>query len=224
MPRAASVLIGPAEMALTRIFWRPRSKREVPHRGLESGLGHAHHVVARHHLFGAVDRSCNDAAAFGHERRGCAADGDQRVDADIVRDAEALAGGVKEIVLQVVGRGEGHRVHQYVELAVASPSASRRAGRSRHLWETSHWKASAPGNSLIKSSASSFRRSFWYVISSCAPASLQLLGDGPGDTAFVGNAEDDGGAAFEIDHAIGFPSCTWRGICFYLRKEQDYQL
>ncbi len=51
---AASVLIGPAEMALTRMFLLAEIGGEIAHRRLERGLGDAHDVVVRHPLLGAV--------------------------------------------------------------------------------------------------------------------------------------------------------------------------
>ena len=54
MPDAASVLIGPDEMALTRMFFDAEIGGEIAHRGLQRGLGDAHDVVMRHPLLGAV--------------------------------------------------------------------------------------------------------------------------------------------------------------------------
>ena len=54
MPRAASVLIGPAEMALTRMFLRAEIVGEVAHAGFERGFRDAHDVVFRYDFFRAV--------------------------------------------------------------------------------------------------------------------------------------------------------------------------
>ena len=54
MPEAASVLIGPAEMALTRMPVAAEIGGQVAHARLQRGLRHAHHVVVRHDLLGAV--------------------------------------------------------------------------------------------------------------------------------------------------------------------------
>src|SRR5260370_5707174 len=91
---------------------------EVADGGLERGLGYAHDVVVGEGLGGAVVGEGEDGAAFGHERDGGAADGDQRVDADVVSDAEALAAGDEEVVLDLVGGGEGYRVDNRVQRAV----------------------------------------------------------------------------------------------------------
>src|SRR5260370_14790319 len=79
--------------------------------GFEAGLGDAHDVVVGEDLGGAVVGEGEDGAAFGHERDGGAADGDERVDADVVGDAEVFAGGEEEVVFDGVGGGEGYGVH-----------------------------------------------------------------------------------------------------------------
>ncbi len=93
--------MGPAEMALTRMFFRAERGGEVADGGFERGLGDAHDVVVGEDLGGAVVGEGHDGAAFGHERGGGAGDGDERVDADVVGDAEAFAAGVEEVVLDV---------------------------------------------------------------------------------------------------------------------------
>ena len=40
--------------------------------------------------------------------------GDERVDADVVRDAEAFAAGVDEFAFEIFGGREGHAVHEAV--------------------------------------------------------------------------------------------------------------
>ena len=52
MPRAASVLIGPAEMAL-RDFFLAQAVGQVTHCGFQCSLGHAHHVVSGDDFFRA---------------------------------------------------------------------------------------------------------------------------------------------------------------------------
>jgi hypothetical protein len=110
--------MGPAEMALTRMFFWAELEGQVAHRRFERGLGQRHHVVVRHDFFGGVVGEGDNAAAFGHQRHRAAAHGDQRVDAHVVRDAKALAAGVDELALQVLGGRIGDGVHQDVDLAV----------------------------------------------------------------------------------------------------------
>ena len=73
MPLAASVLIGPAEIALTRMFSRPEVDREIFDAGLQRRLGDAHHVVVRDDLLGAVIGQRQQRSAVGHHRRARAA-------------------------------------------------------------------------------------------------------------------------------------------------------
>ena len=59
MPAPASVRIGPAEIALTRMPLRAEIDREIAHRGFERRLGDAHDVVVRHR---ARRRRCRSAS------------------------------------------------------------------------------------------------------------------------------------------------------------------
>ena len=68
MPDAASVLIGPAEIALTRMPVAAEIGREIAHARLERRLGDAHDVVVRHHPLGAVVGERQQAAAVAHQR------------------------------------------------------------------------------------------------------------------------------------------------------------
>ena len=65
MPLAASVLIGPAEMALTRMPSGPRSAARYLTLRLQRRLGDAHHVVMRDDLLGAVIGQRQERAAAG---------------------------------------------------------------------------------------------------------------------------------------------------------------
>ena len=94
---------------------------EIADGGLEAGLGDGHDVVVGDNFLGGVEAEGHDAAAFGHERRGGAGDGDERVDADVHGDAEAVAAGVDEVAAQVGGGGEGDGVDEDVDLAVLLP-------------------------------------------------------------------------------------------------------
>src|SRR5882672_6202237 len=69
---------------------------EITNTGLESGFRDAHDVVFRHNFFCTEIAERDDSATFGHERRGGASDGDKRINADVVSNAEAFAGGIDE--------------------------------------------------------------------------------------------------------------------------------
>ena len=90
MPEAASVLIGPAEMPLTRTPRAPRLCRQVAHAGFQRGLGQAHGVVVGHHAL----RPGRSASAARRRRAAAGRGLGQRREAvgrDVVRDAEAFS-------------------------------------------------------------------------------------------------------------------------------------
>ena len=82
---------------------------EVADGGLEGGLGEGHDVVVGDDLLRGVEAEGHDAAALGHEGRGGAGDGDERVDADVHGDAEAFAAGVEEVATEIVWRERRRR-------------------------------------------------------------------------------------------------------------------
>jgi hypothetical protein len=85
--------------------------RQITDGAFERGFRHAHDVIVRDNFFSSVVSHGDDAATVFHERGRSSAHGDQGVDADVVRNAKALAGGVHEVTLQFLGGGEGHAVH-----------------------------------------------------------------------------------------------------------------
>ena len=111
MPEAASVLIGPAEMALTRMFLHAEIGREIAHRGFQRGLGDAHDVVMRHPLLGAVIGQRQHRAAIGHQLLGALRDRGERVAADQHGLGEIVCGGVDVAAVELVLVGEGDGVH-----------------------------------------------------------------------------------------------------------------
>ncbi len=110
--------MGPAEMALTRMFFGAEAEGEIADGGFEGRPWRGHDVVVGDDFLRGVEAEGHDAAAFGHERGGGAADGDERVDADVEGDAEAVAAGIEEVAAQLGGGGEGDGVDEDVELAV----------------------------------------------------------------------------------------------------------
>ena len=68
---AASVLIGPADSALTRMPLRPRSAARISARSPQARpLATAHDIVVRHDLLGAVIGQRQNRAAIRHQRFG----------------------------------------------------------------------------------------------------------------------------------------------------------
>ena len=189
--------MGPAEMALTRIFFAAEIGGEIADGSFERGFGDAHDVVVGKDLLGAVVGEGEDGAAFGHERLGGAGEGDEGVDADVVGDAEVFAGGVEDSVLDVWGEADG--VDEDVELAVGG----------FELLEDGvdvgvDGDVAAEGLCAGKVGGELFGFALEALVlitdGEGGAGFGELLGDAPGDAALVGEAEDDGDFAFEVDH------------------------
>ena len=118
-------------------------------------------------------------------------------------DAEVLAGGEEEVVFDGVGGGEGDGVHDGVEGAVG-------------LFECGEegvdfgvdGDVALVGLGVLElgdEGVGFFLEALVLVADGEGGAGFgQLLGDAPGDAAFVGQAEDDGDFAFEVDHFGAF--------------------
>ena len=117
MPEAASVLIGPAEMALTRMPLLAEVGGQIAHARLQRRLRHAHHVVVRHDLLGAVVGERQHRAARAHQLLGALRQRRERVAGDQHGLREVLLGGVDVAAVELGLVGEGDGVHQEVELA-----------------------------------------------------------------------------------------------------------
>ncbi len=184
---------------------------EVADGGFERGLGYAHDVVVGEDLGRAVVGEGDDGTALGHEGSGRAGDGDERVDADVVGDAEAFAAGEEEVVLDLVGGGEGYGVdygvdgavglfddgEEGVDLGVAGDVALVSSGGGEG------------GGELFGVALESF---VLVADGECRASLGEFLGNAPGDAALVGEAEDDGDFAFEINHVAidSFRRCEVR--------------
>src|SRR5262249_38167230 len=91
-PDAAIVLTGHADAA------GPEVRGEVAHRHLERGLGHAHHVVMRHHALAPEVGQGHDAPALRRYDGGDGpGQGGERIRGDVLGDAVAFARGVEEL-------------------------------------------------------------------------------------------------------------------------------
>src|SRR5260363_71261 len=90
MPLAASVLIGPAEIPLTRM---PRAKRcrQIAHARLKRGFGQAHRIVVRDHLLSAQIAQRQQRSVRTERRPRRFGERWKAVGGNIVRDAEILA-------------------------------------------------------------------------------------------------------------------------------------
>ena len=122
MPEAASVLIGPAEMALTRICSLAEIGGEIAHAGFQRRLGHAHHVVVRHHPLGAEIGERQQAAAVRHQVPRALRHRGEGVAGDVQRLQEVVARGVDVLALQLLLVGEGDGMDHEIERAPAPAS------------------------------------------------------------------------------------------------------
>ena len=116
MPAPASVRIGPAEMALTRMA-AAEIDRQVAHRCFERRFGDAHHVVVRHRAQAAVIGERDHRAARRHQRGRALGDLGEREAGDQHRAHEVLARGVGVAALELVLVGEGDGMDQEIERA-----------------------------------------------------------------------------------------------------------
>ena len=135
----ASVLIGPAEIAFTRMPCGPEVVGEVAHGRLERGLRHAHHVVALHDPLAAEVGQRDDAGLPPlHERQRGACDPHQGIGADVEGDLEVLARCVGKHPIERLARRERQRVDEEIEVADRLAESSHSAS----IWSsfaTSHW-------------------------------------------------------------------------------------
>ena len=130
IPDAASVLIGAGRNRVDADVLRPEIARQIPHRRLERGLRHAHDVVVREHAVAADvgQRQHAAPAALLHQRHHRARQTDERVRADVERDAKALARRFDKRIAQRLGRREAGAVHHEVEPAEFAVERRRQLG------------------------------------------------------------------------------------------------
>ena len=117
MPEAARVLIGPAEMPLTRMPLAPSALGQEAHAGLQRGLGQAHGVVVGHVAHGAQVAQRQQRGAWAQAGQGGLGQRREAVGRDVVRDAEVLARhAVEKIAGDGLARRKGDGMHKAVEL------------------------------------------------------------------------------------------------------------
>src|SRR5579862_4424147 len=120
-----------------------------------------------------------------------------------MRDAEAVACRLDEVVLQLLSRSESDRVHQHIELCVAllelrEDMVDFFVIRDIALEGLRAWQV---GDQLMRFGLHAF-----VLVADSKPASglLKPLSDTPGDAAFVGESEDGGDATFKVKHGTTF--------------------
>src|ERR1035437_32054 len=177
---------------------------EIADRGFESGLGHGHDVVVGDDLFGGIEAERKDAAALGHERRGGASDGNERIDADVMGDAESLAAGVNELAAQLRGRRKGHGVDEDIQLAVLIFEGGE---EGFNLLVVGNVTLEAAGAGQLVDEALRLELHAVILIAddrSCSGL-MQFLRVTPGNGTLVGQPEDYSRLTCQIDHARLLP-------------------
>ena len=141
-----------------------------------------------HDFLRAVVGEGHDAAALGHQRAGGAGQRHQRIDADVERDAEALAAGVGELALQLFGGREGDAVYQRVEFAVARLQLLEQL---RDLFVAADIALKGLRIGQRRDQVIGFLLQALVLVGDgqLRPGLLHLLRNGPGNAAFVGHAE-----------------------------------
>jgi hypothetical protein len=174
---------------------------EVADGGFQSGFCDAHDVVVGEDLFSAVVGEGEDGAALGHEWLCAAGEGDEGVDADVVGDAEVVALGVEDVVLDVGSEADG--VDEDVDLSIGGFELLE---DGVDVGVDGDVAAEGFGAGEIGGELFGFALEALVLVADGEGGAAfgELLGDTPGDAAFVGEAEDDGDFAFEVDHVGGW--------------------
>ena len=118
-------------------------------------------------------------------------------------DAEVFAPGLKEVVLDGVGGRESDGVDEDVDGCVGLGDAGE---DGVNLFDGGDVALKGLGARQLRGEGIGvLLEALGLVADGERRASCgKLLADGPGDAAFIGQAEDDGDFALEIDHA-----CVW---------------
>ena len=137
--------------------------------------------------------------------RGAAAraSGDEGVDADVVGDAEVLAGGEEEIVLDGVGGREADGVDEDIDLWEGGGDLGEERVDVLVAGDVALESAAGSGLAEIVEQFFGFAlEALGLVGEDQGGAGLgQLLGYAVGNAALVGEAEDDGHFSLQIDHS-----------------------
>src|SRR5262249_3263750 len=94
---------------------RSKIAGEIAHARFKRSFRNSHDVVFRNNFFCAEVAESHNAPAFGHQWSGSARDGNERVNADVVRDAKALARSVDEFSLEIFRMRESNAVNESLQ-------------------------------------------------------------------------------------------------------------
>ncbi len=200
MPDAASVLIGPGRDGVDANAVLAEVGREIAHAGLQRRLGHAHHVVVRHHLLGAVVGEREQRAAGLHQLLGALRQRGERVAGDQHGLREVLLRRVDVAAVQLGLVGEGDGVHQEIELAPLAAELCKHRIDGGGV-------ADVTGQHQLRSQLTRQRLDALLeriaLIGEGESRALRRrgLGDAPGDGAVVGHSHDQ--AALALHEGAG---------------------
>ena len=183
---------------------------EIAHARFERGLGHAHHVVMRHHLLGAVIGQRQQRAAVLHQRLGALGQRGEGVAGDQQRLGEIVLGRVDiaPVELLLVGKGDG--VDQEIERAPLLGDRREHGFDARlvgHVAGQHELRADLVRerlDPLLDGVALISERDLGALVG-------HGLGDAPGDRPVIGDAEHDAALARHQFAAVGHrASCLWK--------------
>src|SRR6266851_1493089 len=182
---------------------RPKVVRQIADRRFQRRLRHAHYVVVRNHFLGTVVRQRDHPAAGGHERGGAARYRNQRIDADVMRDAKTFARSVQERIFQLFRRSKPHAVHQAVQHAV---SRLQFVEQSRDLIVFRHVAHESSGARHFGDQIPGFELEALVLIGNRQPPAgfVQFFRDSPRDAALVREAENHC-CLLRIAHSASLP-------------------
>src|SRR6185437_9938278 len=178
----------------------PQITCQVTNGAFERGFRHGHHVVMRNNLFRSEVAHGDNAAAICHEWRGGAGNGNQRIDAYIVRGAKAFATGINKFAAQL-GRGsKGHAMHDHVELSIPLFQLREQLLNSFVVGNIAHeaFRARQRKNKIL-----CFHFQAFVLVSNnnIGARFVKPLSDGPSDGSFVCYSKNDGNTAFEAERS-----------------------
>jgi len=175
---------------------------EVADSGFQTSLGDAHDVVVGERDLGAEVGEGDDGTAFSHKRYSGVGDGDQRVDADVQGEGEVSALGEEEVVVHGRGGREGYGVDEGVDDREGGGDLCE---RGFDLLVRGNVHLDGAGLAGLAEGLDELFGLFLQALGLVAEDERgsgggELFGDGIGDAAFVGNAENDGDFALHVDH------------------------
>ena len=164
---------------------------QVAHGGFQSGLGHAHDVVAGDDLGGTVVGHGQHRRTVMQQGFESAADAGEGVGGDVQGQMETGARRIQETAAQVFTVGKGHGVDQDVHLA---PLFLDQVGRGLDLGVVGHVTLEGElASQFFAQGLNTFFDGVAHIVEGKAGALfLEGIGDAVSDALVVGQAQDQG--------------------------------